>query len=49
VKTLRLLAFGWYFQFKTISRPLFEGVGQVMLRLRFFENQGRRHATLERS
>jgi ABC-2 type transport system permease protein len=35
VKTLRLLAFGWYFQFKTISRSPFEGFGQVIWPLFF--------------
>jgi ABC-2 type transport system permease protein len=35
VKTLRLLAFGWYFQFKAISRSPFEGFGQVIWPLFF--------------
>jgi ABC-2 type transport system permease protein len=35
VTTLRLLAFGWYFQFKTISRSPFEGFGQVIWPLFF--------------
>ena len=35
MKTLRLLAFGWYFQFKTISRSPFEGFGQVLWPLFF--------------
>jgi ABC-2 type transport system permease protein len=35
VRTLRLLAFGWYFQFKTISRSPFEGFGQVLWPLFF--------------
>jgi ABC-2 type transport system permease protein len=33
--TLRLLALGWYFQFKMISRSPFEGVGQVIWPLFF--------------
>jgi ABC-2 type transport system permease protein len=35
VKTLRLLAVGWYFQFKMISRSPFEGFGQVIWPLFF--------------
>jgi ABC-2 type transport system permease protein len=35
VKTLRLLAFGWYSQFKTIPRSPFEGFGQVIWPLFF--------------
>jgi len=35
MKTLRLLAVGWYFQFKMISRSPFEGVGQVVWPLFF--------------
>jgi ABC-2 type transport system permease protein len=35
VKTLRLLAVGWYFQFKIISRSPFEGIGQVIYPLFF--------------
>jgi ABC-2 type transport system permease protein len=35
VRTLRLLAIGWYFQFKMISRSPFEGFGQVVWPLFF--------------
>lgn len=35
MKSLRLLAFGWYFQFKTISRSPFEGFGQIIWPLFF--------------
>jgi ABC-2 type transport system permease protein len=35
MKTLRLLAVGWYYQFKMISRSPFEGVGQVIYPLFF--------------
>jgi ABC-2 type transport system permease protein len=35
VRTVRLLAFGWYYQFKMISRSPFEGIGQVMYPLFF--------------
>jgi ABC-2 type transport system permease protein len=35
VKTLRLLAVGWYYQFKMIMRSPFEGVGQVIYPLFF--------------
>jgi ABC-2 type transport system permease protein len=35
MKTLRLLAVGWYFQLKMISRSPFEGVGQVIWPLFF--------------
>jgi ABC-2 type transport system permease protein len=35
VKALRLLAVGWYFQFKIISRSPFEGIGQVIYPLFF--------------
>jgi ABC-2 type transport system permease protein len=35
VRALRLLAVGWYFQFKMISRSPFEGVGQVIWPLFF--------------
>ncbi|HEV3480683.1 MAG TPA: ABC transporter permease [Gaiellaceae bacterium] len=35
MKTLRLLAVGWYFQFKIISRSPFEGIGQVIYPLFF--------------
>jgi ABC-2 type transport system permease protein len=35
VRTLRLLAVGWYYQFKIISRSPFEGVGQVIYPLFF--------------
>jgi ABC-2 type transport system permease protein len=35
VKTLRLLAIGWYYQFKIIMRSPFEGVGQVIYPLFF--------------
>ncbi len=30
MKTLRLLAVGWYFQFKAIARSPFEGLFQVI-------------------
>ena len=35
MRTVRLLAFGWYYQFKMISRSPFEGIGQVMYPLFF--------------
>jgi ABC-2 type transport system permease protein len=35
VKAVRLLAVGWYFQFKMISRSPFEGIGQVIYPLFF--------------
>lgn len=35
MKTLRLLAVGWYYQFKMISRSPFEGIGQVIYPLFF--------------
>jgi ABC-2 type transport system permease protein len=35
VKTVRLLAVGWYYQFKMISRSPFEGIGQVIYPLFF--------------
>jgi ABC-2 type transport system permease protein len=35
MKTLRLLALGWYFQFKAVMRSPFEGVGQVIYPLFF--------------
>jgi ABC-2 type transport system permease protein len=35
VKTLRLLALGWFFQFKTISRSPFEGLFQIIYPLFF--------------
>jgi ABC-2 type transport system permease protein len=35
VKSLRLIAFGWYFQFKAISRSPFEGLFQIIWPLFF--------------
>jgi ABC-2 type transport system permease protein len=35
MKSLRLLAVGWYYQFKMISRSPFEGIGQVIYPLFF--------------
>ncbi|MGB2875542.1 MAG: ABC transporter permease [Gaiellaceae bacterium] len=35
MRTLRLLAIGWYFQFKMISRSPFEGIGNVIYPLFF--------------
>jgi ABC-2 type transport system permease protein len=35
VKSVRLLAVGWYYQFKMISRSPFEGIGQVIYPLFF--------------
>jgi ABC-2 type transport system permease protein len=35
MKAVRLLAFGWYFQFKTISRSPFEGLFQIIYPLFF--------------
>jgi ABC-2 type transport system permease protein len=35
VKAVRLLAVGWYYQFKMISRSPFEGIGQVIYPLFF--------------
>jgi ABC-2 type transport system permease protein len=35
VRTARLLAVGWYYQFKMISRSPFEGIGQVIYPLFF--------------
>ena len=35
MKALRLLAVGWYYQFKMISRSPFEGIGQVIYPLFF--------------
>lgn len=43
MKTLRLLVFGW----EVVIGAAYAVAGFLLLR--FFENQGRRHATLDRT